>query len=66
MDADARLAEILRLVAAYEQSHDHPSAFACCTAHAVADHATWLVGEVRQLAAENRTLEQGLGLNEAA
>lgn len=66
MDADTRLAEVQTKLAAYRESHAHLYAFACCTAHAVADEVPFLLGEVRQLVAELQILERALGLNEAA
>lgn len=42
MDADPRLTEVTKLLADYHQSHTHPSAFACCSAHAVADEVPGL------------------------
>lgn len=48
MDADTRLAKVGRLFAAYEQSHSHPHAFACCSAHAVADEMPGLVAELTE------------------
>lgn len=48
MDADTRLAQADELVAAYQRSHSHPNAFACCSAHAVAD----LVPDLLSLVAE--------------
>lgn len=65
MDADPRLTEIQAKLTAYRNSGVHLNGFACCTAHAVADEVPFLLGEVRQLAAELQILEKALGLNEA-
>jgi hypothetical protein len=48
MDADTRLAQLGRMFAAYEQSHSHPTAFACCSAHTVADKVPGLVAELTE------------------
>lgn len=42
MDADPRLTEVTKLLADYQQSHSHPNAFACCSAHAVVDEVPGL------------------------
>lgn len=36
-------------VTAYQGSHSHPAAFACCSAHAVADAAPELLAEIDRL-----------------
>lgn len=66
MGADTRLAEIQAKLTAYRESGVHLNGFSCCTAHAVADEVPFLLGEIRQLAAELQILERALGLNEAA
>lgn len=66
MDADPRLTEIQAKLTAYREHPVHATGFACCTAHAVADEVPFLLGEIRQLAAELQILERALGLNEAA
>lgn len=37
--------------ARYQTMHSHPNAFACCSAHAVADHVPALVEELEELRA---------------
>lgn len=42
---------------AYRRSHDHPRAFACCSAHAAADTVPALVADNRRLRARVTELE---------
>lgn len=50
--SDEQLDAIEASHAAYRASHDHPGAFACCSAHAAADNAPALLAEVRRQRAE--------------
>ncbi|MFD8839811.1 hypothetical protein [Streptomyces griseofuscus] len=47
-------------IATYRKSHDHPSAFACCSAHPAADAAEKLVAENRRLRAQVEQLDRML------
>lgn len=58
MDADTRLAKIGRLFSVYEQNHGHPAAFACCSAHAVADEVPGLVAELTEAASKLEIVEK--------
>lgn len=49
----------------YAARHDHPGAFACCTAHAVADRVPDIVAEVRRLRAELEKDRRALNLVDA-
>ena len=62
-------AAIRALFAAYRKSHSHPGAFACCSAHAVADtlpdllaERADLLAEVARLTAENHELTASLAV----
>lgn len=52
-------------LAAYRKSHDHPAAFACCTAHAVADHTDALVAYARRLEQQRKFLIDQLAQRDA-
>jgi ABC-type transporter Mla subunit MlaD len=58
MDADTRLAKLGRLFAAYEESHSHANAFACCSAHTVADVVPGLIAELTEVTIKLETAER--------
>lgn len=51
--------EIEALHAAYRTSHDHPAAFACCSAHATADTVPELLAELDRLRDELAEVRAG-------
>jgi hypothetical protein len=64
LSAEQRVA-ILARRAAYQSSHNHMGAFACCTAHASADDVPMLLREIDQLRAELACARRALSNIEA-